>query len=104
MVDVPGRDGVADEPGEEIMGEPDEDGVGEGIGVLSGGFTGEGGLVLGEGWSPPNLLCPTPWNYPWTIQNFINVLIFRVKPRVCYVKGTMKKQKSIYSKFIRPAE
>ena len=36
MVDVPGRDGVADEPGEEMMGEPDEDGVGEVIGVVSG--------------------------------------------------------------------
>lgn len=36
MVDVPGRDGVADEPGEEMMGEPDEDGVGEVTGVVSG--------------------------------------------------------------------
>ena len=36
MVDVPGWDGVADEPGEEMMGEPDEDGVGEVIGVVSG--------------------------------------------------------------------
>ena len=34
MVDVPGRDGVVDEPGEEMMGEPDEDGVREVIGVV----------------------------------------------------------------------
>ena len=36
MVDVPGWDGVADEPGEEMMGEPDENGVGEVIGVSVG--------------------------------------------------------------------
>ena len=36
MVDVPGGDKVAGDPGEEIMGEPDEDGVWETIGVLSG--------------------------------------------------------------------
>ena len=50
--------------------------------------------------APPNLFYHTPWYYAWTIQNFINVLIFRVRPRACYVKGTMKRQKSIYSKFI----
>ena len=48
----------------------------------------------------PNLLCPTPWYYAWTIQNFINVLIFRVRPGTYYVKRTMKRQKSIYSKFV----
>ena len=50
----------------------------------SGGFTGGGGGL--RGWTPPspNLLCPTPWYYAWTIQNFINVLTFRVRPRVCY--------------------
>ena len=34
--------------------------------------------------APPNLLCPTSWYYAWTIQNFINALIFRVRPRACY--------------------
>ena len=38
---------------------------------------------------------PPPQYYAWTIQNFINVLIFRVMPHACYVKGTMKRQKSI---------
>ena len=62
---------------------------------------GEGGLAgLEPPPPPPNLLCSTPWYYAWTIQNFINVPIFRVRPRACYVKGTMKGQKSIYSKFI----
>ena len=44
-------------------------------------------VVLQGGWGwnpPPNLLCPTSWYYAWTIQNFINVLIFRVRPRACY--------------------
>ena len=36
IVDVPCRDGVADESGEEMMGEPDEDGVREVIGAVSG--------------------------------------------------------------------
>ena len=36
MVDVPGGDEVAGDPGEEMMGEPDEDGVWEMIGVLGG--------------------------------------------------------------------
>ena len=44
MVDVPGWDGVADEPGEEMMGEPDENGVGEVIGV-SGGMVSNNHLV-----------------------------------------------------------
>ena len=65
---------------------------------------GQSVAVLGRGawgsWSPPNLLYLTPWYYAWTIQNFINVLIFRVTTRTCYVKGMMKRQKSVYSKFI----
>ena len=36
MVDVPGGDEVAGDPGEERMGETDEDGVWEMIGVLGG--------------------------------------------------------------------
>jgi len=39
--------------------------------------------------TPPNLVCPTPWYYTWMVQNFINVLIFRVRPRACYVKGSL---------------
>ena len=58
MVDVLGRDGVADEPGEEMMGEPDEDSVGEGIGMLSGSFTGGGGGL--GGLEPLKLALPHP--------------------------------------------
>ena len=43
--------------------------------IFSCGFTGELG---GAGAPPPNLLCPTPWHYAWTIQNFINVLILEL--------------------------
>ena len=59
--------------------------------LASGGFTGG----LGEAGVPSKVVLPHPRDYAWTIQNFINVLIFRVRPRVCYVKGTMKRQKSI---------
>ena len=48
-----------------------------------------------EARAPPNLLCPTPWYYAWMIRNFINVHIFRVRPCACFMKGTMKRQKSI---------
>ena len=57
--------------------------------VLQGG-------ARGAGTPSPNLLCPIPWYCTWMILNFIDVLIFRVRPRVRYVKGMMKKQKSIY--------
>ena len=77
--------------------------------------------VLQGGWTP-NLLCPTPWyslvpslsvacstelelieswagpgNEATLLRQYINMLIFRVRPCACYVKGTMKRQKSIYS-------
>ena len=59
------------------------------------------GRGAGRGWSPPpKLSLRHPLVYAWMIQNFINILIFRVRPCAYYVKGTMKGQKSIYSKFI----
>ena len=70
-----------------------------GCGIGSGGFIGEGGLG-GAGAPPPKLSLRHPLVYAWMIQNFINILIFRVRPCAYYVKGTMKGQKSIYSKFI----
>ena len=44
---------------------------------------------LGRAGGPPNLLSRTPWYYAWMIQNFIIVLIFRVRPCACFMKGTI---------------
>ena len=38
------------------------------MGPVSGGYGGGGGAYLGE-LEPPNMLCPTPWYYAWTMQN-----------------------------------
>ena len=48
----------------------------------------------GGGWSPPKFSLPHPLVHAWMIHDFINILIFRVRPHACYMKGTMKKQKS----------
>ena len=47
-------------------------------------------ILRGGGTPELALPHPGPWYYAWTIQNFINALIFRVMPRACYVKSTMK--------------
>ena len=33
---------------------------------------------------PSKLALPHPWYCAWMIQNFINVLTFRVRPGMCY--------------------
>ena len=60
---------------------------------------------MGGGFSspPPPQTCSAP--PPDNILDdekfpHLHDLEFRVRPRACYVKGTMKRQKSIYSKFI----
>ena len=77
---------AGEEPGKEANGFQNDDRR------YSDGFTGE----LGEAGAHPNLLVVLCLDD----TNFINVLILRVRPCVWYVKGTMKRQKSIYSKFI----
>ena len=62
------------------------------------GFYGGKGRELGGAGAPlPNFLYPTPW---YMLDDTINILIFRVRPHAYYMKGTMKRQKSVYSKFI----
>ena len=53
--------------------------------------------------APSQTFSASPLVYAWMIQ-IINILMFRVRPRACYMKGTMKRQKSIYHKFTCPAE
>ena len=66
-----------------------------------GFYWGEGGRGGWEGLETPSQMYSIP---PTGIclddTNFINILIFRVRPCAYYMKGTMKRQKSIYSKFI----
>ena len=67
--------------------------------TTSGSFIGG----LGGAGAPQTFSAPSP-GICLDDTNFINILIFRVRPRACYMKSTMKRQKSIYSKFIWPAE
>ena len=38
------------------------------------------------------------------MTQIINIVMFGVRLHACYMKGTMKRQKSIYHKFTCPAE